>query len=66
MGSLLEFPFEFPFPHRLNRDGTYDSICQTCFNTVGTGRTEAELAQAEKRHQQECPGPPRALFRRIK
>ena len=39
-----------PFPHRRNRDGTYDSICVHCFATVGTGKTEDELLEAEKLH----------------
>jgi hypothetical protein len=43
-----------PFPHRRNRDGTFDSICGQCFQTVATKATEAELHVAEKDH--ECKG----------
>jgi hypothetical protein len=39
-----------PFPHRRNPDGTYDSICVTCFATIGSSRTEEELEIAEKAH----------------
>lgn len=38
------------FPHRQNRDGTYDSICRLCFATVGNGKTEEELEEVEKKH----------------
>ncbi len=38
------------FPHRLNKDGTYDSICKVCFQTVGSNAMEAMLAELEKRH----------------
>jgi hypothetical protein len=38
------------FPHRQNMDGSYDSICQRCFRTVSTRKTEAELAKDEFRH----------------
>jgi hypothetical protein len=38
------------FPHRSNADGTNDSICGTCFGTVGSGMTEAELGLEESKH----------------
>jgi hypothetical protein len=38
------------YSHRLNRDGSYDSICHLCFATVGTGKTEEELVVAETGH----------------
>ena len=44
------------WPHRLNQDGTYDSICPTCFQTVAHTRSVAELAPAECDHV--CPGAP--------
>ena len=31
------------FPHRRNHDGTYDSICSSCFMTIATREVEAEL-----------------------
>ena len=38
------------FPHRQNDDGTYDSICTSCFLTVATARSEGELKALEKNH----------------
>ncbi len=38
------------FPHRLNWDGSYDSICLKCFATVATTRTESELTAHDKNH----------------
>lgn len=38
------------FPHRLRVDGTYDSICTQCFETVATSKIEAELLEVEKMH----------------
>ena len=39
-----------PFPHRLNSDGTIDSICNHCFATVATSTTESDLEQSEASH----------------
>ena len=44
--SDLREPF---FPHRRNRDGSYDSICLACFASVGSG-TQEELEQLDKKH----------------
>lgn len=52
MSSLLDCQW----PHRLNQDGTYDSICPTCFQTVARSRTEADPDAAEDDHI--CPGAP--------
>ncbi len=38
------------FPHRHNRDGSYDSICVKCFATIATERIEEMLAQSEQKH----------------
>jgi hypothetical protein len=38
------------FPHRLNRNGSYDSICTTCLATVSTQLREADLVAAEEEH----------------
>jgi hypothetical protein len=38
------------FPHRHNRDGSYDSICTTCQATVARVSKETELAQFEHSH----------------
>jgi hypothetical protein len=37
-------------PHRRNRDGSWDSICLTCFATVATTPTELGLAEADRIH----------------
>jgi hypothetical protein len=39
-----------PFPHRLNDDGTIDSICDSCFATVATATVEADLESLEATH----------------
>jgi hypothetical protein len=38
------------YPHRRNKDGSYDSICLTCFITVAFGKSEAELMEFDKKH----------------
>jgi hypothetical protein len=38
------------YPHRINRDGTFDSICLTCFLTVAHAQTEAELLAYDREH----------------
>jgi hypothetical protein len=38
------------FPHRRNKDGSYDSICPTCYITVARSRQEADLADRESAH----------------
>jgi hypothetical protein len=44
---------ESRFPHRLNRDGTFDSICRRCFATVASARDEIELAGSSRNRQGE-------------
>ena len=39
------------FPHRLNKDGSYDSICSHCFMTVASHTSESELEPLEYDHQ---------------
>ena len=41
------------YAHRLNSDGTFDSICLHCFLTVTTANTETELVFGEAQHS--CP-----------
>ena len=48
MGSRASIP---DFPHRRNRDGTYDSICRLCAATVATAAKEADLLDHEMRHK---------------
>ena len=38
------------FPHRRNRDGSFDSICLKCLLTIANARTEADLAKHDKYH----------------
>ena len=38
------------FVHRMNRDGTVDSICRECFITVATSQREADLQEPEYKH----------------
>jgi hypothetical protein len=38
------------FPHRSNRDGSFNSICLNCFVTVGDHRTEEELVKMDAQH----------------
>ena len=38
------------YPHRRNRDGSFDSICLNCFATLATARTEPELLVYEEMH----------------
>lgn len=45
---------DLEFAHRLNADGTFDSICMSCFLTVGTAENERLLAGQENIHQ--CNG----------
>jgi hypothetical protein len=44
------------FLHRVNYDGSVDSICMCCFQTIASLRSGAVLADAE--HQHKCDGPP--------
>ncbi len=39
------------FAHRQNGDGTIDSICLHCFQTVATGDSNAALVLQEAAHQ---------------
>jgi hypothetical protein len=38
------------FPHRRNKDGSFDSICLKCFATVASHKTEEELEAEDKNH----------------
>jgi hypothetical protein len=38
------------FPHRLNPNGSYDSICAECHQTIATSNDEAVLARHEQDH----------------
>jgi len=49
------------FLHRLNRNGSLDSICKGCFQTIASCYCETALADAEKLHH--CEGPRLLLLR---
>jgi hypothetical protein len=38
------------FPHRHNSDGSYDSICKTCYATVASAQNEEALSSPELVH----------------
>src|ERR1700677_4932872 len=38
------------FPPRHNRDGTIDSICTRCFETIATTTDESDLQKPEESH----------------
>jgi len=38
------------FPHRRNRDGSFDSICLKCLLTIANAKNEADLATHDRRH----------------
>jgi len=39
------------YPHRDNRNGTIESICPRCFETIGTAAIESDLKPMEEAHQ---------------
>lgn len=40
----------FQFVHRENRNGTFDSVCTLCFQTVATVKEETSLKKFENEH----------------
>ena len=38
------------FPHRVNSDGTIDSICPDCFVTVASAENDDSLMKFERMH----------------
>ena len=42
--------YTLQFIHRLNSDGTIDSICRECFLTVATATSTADLEREEHQH----------------
>ncbi len=45
---------DLEFAHRLNADGTFDSICMSCFLTIGSAESDPALEAQEKMHR--CNG----------
>ena len=55
-GPTRVFPSRpIPFAHRTNRDGTIDSICKTCFLTVGTAEEVDAFRGLESAHKCDMP-----------
>jgi hypothetical protein len=44
------------YTHRKKADGTWDSICMTCYRTAAKSDTELELGEDESMHK--CDGSP--------
>jgi len=38
------------FAHRINEDGTVDSICRECYMTIGTAASASGLESLERNH----------------
>jgi hypothetical protein len=38
------------FAHRVNRDGTVDSVCMECFAAVASARRESDLEKPQQEH----------------
>ena len=38
------------YAHRRNEDGSYDTICRTCFAALARSKPQSELAAYEKAH----------------
>jgi hypothetical protein len=48
--AIRDFLLRNGFAHRLNKDGTADSICLFCYATVASLTDESELSGAEAIH----------------
>jgi hypothetical protein len=48
--SQLAYRIATFFPHRRNRDGSFNSICLTCLITVAANMTEEQLIEVDKHH----------------
>jgi hypothetical protein len=42
--------YTIKFIHRINEDGSIDSICRDCFVTIATGRSRSDLEAQERTH----------------
>jgi hypothetical protein len=38
------------FARKRKQDSTFDSVCTRCYETVATGKNEANVAEAEQAH----------------
>ena len=46
----MSHAYTLKYLHRLNDDGTVDSICRECFTTVANAISESALKNAEQKH----------------
>ena len=46
----MAYRMDVLYPHRRNRDGSFDIICLTCLATVAAGKSEPEFVELEKVH----------------
>src|ERR1700738_4501301 len=49
-GRMMVLTLPVVFPHRRNRDGSFDSICLKCLLTIANARSETDLAKPETYH----------------
>lgn len=49
-GLVLSTSTDSQFVHRVNRNGTIDSICRECFRTVACSESESDLTKPEADH----------------
>lgn len=42
--------YTIKFIHRINEDGSIDSICRDCFVTIATARSRTALELEERKH----------------
>ena len=42
--------YTIKFIHRINEDGSIDSICRDCFVTIATARSRTTLELEERKH----------------
>jgi len=42
--------YTIKFIHRINEDGSIDSICRDCFVTIATARSRSDLEPQERQH----------------
>jgi len=42
--------YTIKFIHRINEDGSIDSICRDCFVTIASARSRSDLEPQERQH----------------
>jgi hypothetical protein len=46
----MDQTYTIKFIHRINQDGSIDSICRDCFVTVATAKSATDLEREEHHH----------------